>query len=101
MNCCVDRAATKAIKEEAFLHCLGLLERLLLSPEPQHNPRLSVRPAAQLRLCRGCSAKASYGEFICVNIQTKEKKKKKELNLNWILLILLFPARKMTILVLI
>lgn len=75
INCGIFRAATKAIKEEAFIHRLGLLERFLLSPgrpEPRYNPRLSVRPAAQLRLYGGRSAQASYGESLSTNVNSKK-----------------------------
>lgn len=60
------RVASEDIKKEPFSHRLGLLARLLPSPErtaPRCGPRLPVRPAAQLRLCRGRSAEARHGEF--------------------------------------
>lgn len=74
IDCGVFRAATKAFKEEAFIHGLGLLERFLLSagpPEPQRHPRLPVQPAAQLRVYGGCSAQANYGESLRVTVRSK------------------------------
>lgn len=66
MLCCLFRVTSEVIKKEAFSHHLGLLARLLLTPEwtvPQCDPRLPVWPAAQLSLYRGRSAKASHGEW--------------------------------------
>lgn len=60
------RVASEDVKKEAFSHRLGLLARLLLSPERtgrRCGPRLPVRPAAQLGLRGGRAAEARHGEF--------------------------------------
>lgn len=63
---CLFRVVSEAVQKEAFPYHLGLLAGILLSPERavpcRRGPRLPVQPAAQLRLRRGRSAKASDGE---------------------------------------